>query len=596
MAEASIPDLIARIQAEGKLTRNSGTNSIKSVKEAVVPVLKAIETSLSATNIELQTIGRLLAKANDLSAEQLEDMRRGNDLQVKDTSAPKKDEDKPSVAPQSPAGGGDSLAVFGGLGGLSTAIAGTLGATLGILSGQFKAIKAFGKMFTPESLSKNLRGLRVGIAMQLELFKAAVNERITAVRTAVTSGMERVKSFLSIGEESKLGKAIASFKSFFAPITELFTSAAEAIKGLAPAEGGPLSRIKNIAARIGGYFKSLGTVIGKVAGLVGKLFAPIAVVITLFDTVKGAIDGYAEGGILGGLEGAITGFFNSLITKPLDLVKDAVAWVVSKLGFTDTAESIKSFSFTKLFNDIVGSIFDGVKGAINVIKDLFTFGEEDKTLLGALGKLTDLVYAPVNMAINFVKGLFGFSSEEDEPFKLQDFIADTVGVAVKYVQDKFSGVVDTVRTKFAEFGDWISGIPDRIMIAGKEMYINLKAKLERGFLMFGDWFASIPDRIKIAGLEVIRSLPGGGLIVDDDDIASARQAMSSRSGDLDAKIKAIESRRLEQLAELDNQARQAAANVIAPTTVNSGGNTTSTVANYYTTTVPTSSLDGALPR
>ena len=73
---------------------------------------------------------------------------------------------------------------------------------------------------------------------------------------------------------------------------------------------------------------------------------------TLWDTVKGAIAGFEEGGIVGGISGAIKGFFNSLITAPLDMLKDAVAWVLDLFGFENAAKVLDSFSFTDTFNGL----------------------------------------------------------------------------------------------------------------------------------------------------------------------------------------------------------------------------------------------------
>jgi hypothetical protein len=591
MAEGNtVSDLIERIRAEGQLTRNSGTNSIKSVNvtlKTFQPVLEAIRGSMFIANIELASIRHLLAAANDMTAEQLEDMRRKAQLEVT-PSEPKQDN---GVQPNTnngptPAATDPNLA---SLGMLSTAIAGSLGATLGILAGQFKAVKAFGKMFTPSSLAKNIKGVRLAIAMNLELFKQTMTEKITAVRTAVTNGLQRVKTFLSIGEESKLGKAIASFKSFFAPITELFSSAAKTLGSLTGGGqgGGVITKIGEIAGRIGSYFKTIGALVGRVAGIVGKIFAPIAVVITLFDTVKGAIDGYAEGGVLGGLEGAINGFFTSLITKPLDLIKDAVAWVIGKLGFDESSEALKSFSFTELFTNITGAIFDGVKATVNWVGKLFTdpVGAISALWAGVYGEegiFNTLLWKPISKGINWIMEKFGWKEEGAPDFDLFTFVTDT-----------WDKVVAKVKTGFEAFGDWVSSIPDRIAYTAQEMYINIKSKLEAGFLMFGDWFSSIPARIKLAAFETIRSVPGGSLLIDDDDVASAQAQVNSNSSDLEARLQAIETRRLEQLAELEKNAT-GNTNVVAPTTINNGGSTTNNVNNYYTSTGASASLDPAL--
>lgn len=595
MAEENpIAALIERVRAEGQLTRNTGTNSIKVTNE----ILSKINTTMEGVANTLGTLGGTLTDIMAKTQERLDDLATDELLAPRSSPAP------------APAGGGDpvgptiqqdtknTIAIFGGLGLLGKAIALGLGGIVGVISGQYKAIKAVAEMFTPDSIKKSIRGMRLGIAMNMILLKDAISERLTSVKTAITNGMTRLGDLLKIDPDSSIGKAITRFKSFFSPITNMLDEAGKTLSGIAGAgEGkGPLTIIKNWFNTIKGYLGSLGKTVGGIGRIVGKIFAPIAIIMTAFDTVKGAIDGYAEGGILGGLQGAIDGLFTSLITVPLDLLKSGVAWVLSKMGFDSGAEALNSFSFTDLFKQLTDKIFAGVKTAIDFIKGLFSFGEEDKTVLGVLGKLVDLIYLPLNLAINFVKGLFGWSEPGDEPFKLSTFVGDMFNAGITWAKDKLSGVGDAIKTKFTELADWITGIPDRVTMEAKVMYTNLKAKLQAGFLTFGEWFASIPDKIKLIALETIRSLPGGKLLVGEDDVRDARANVENRGSDLEQRLQAIEDQRVARLAELEREAA-ATTNNNNNTVVNNGGNSTnSTTNNYYTSTGSSGSLDPSDPR
>jgi hypothetical protein len=172
-----------------------------------------------------------------------------------------------------------------------------------------------------------------------------------------------------------------------------------------------------------------------------------------------------DGDFVGGAEKIITGLVTTILGLPADLLKNAVAWVIGKLGFNETADILREFSFTDLFRQIISSVFNGAKSAVDVIKDLFTFGEEDMTALGLLGKLTDLVYAPVNMAINFVRGIFGFD-ESDEPFKLQDFIQEKISSIIGSIAQIFSFIpsIEDIRDSFLDrMPNWMRklvGAPD----------------------------------------------------------------------------------------------------------------------------------------
>ena len=203
-------------------------------------------------------------------------------------------------------------------------------------------------------------------------------------------------------------------------------------------------------------FTKIGKSLLRFGKLGGRLFLPITLIIGAIGAVSESWESFASGDIWGGLEKAVTGFFNSIVTIPLDLIKDGVAWLLSKMGFDEAADVLNSFSFTEEFNKIISKIFGGVKESFKVITDLFSFGEEDKTALGILGKLTDLVYAPVNMAINFVSGIFGWSEEGAEPFKLQDWISTKVDEAITWVKGLFSWAGKSIAAGWTSLTDFLS--------------------------------------------------------------------------------------------------------------------------------------------
>ena len=339
-----------------------------------------------------------------------------------------------------------TLSSFGLLSAGAIALAASIGTTIGIIQGQMTAIRVYFKAFFPSlvkafddfklDMSKNLKSVVKGFDAIVNDFKIRAAFIRVAIEETFNDFAKNIKSKFSSGPSSRFSSIIASVNKAIDTLVQPFKVALTTIKALA-GPGGEPGKLVSIFKSITGWFGSLGAQIGKIAGIVGKIFAPIAIIMTAFETIKGAMDGYAEGGILGAFEGAITGFFTSLIAAPLDLLKNVVSWVAGALGFEKAAEVLDSFSFTDLFKQMIGSLFDGVSSAINVVKDLFSFGEEDMTLFGTLGKLQDLVFAPVNMAINFVRGLFGFE-ETEEPFKLQDWIMEQVYSIIDWLGSLFS--------------------------------------------------------------------------------------------------------------------------------------------------------------
>ena len=191
--------------------------------------------------------------------------------------------------------------------------------------------------------------------------------------------------------------------------------------------------------------------IGKV---LGKIFLPITILISAFDFVTGFMDGYDEGGVLGGLEGGISKVFQGLIGMPLDLLKSGVGYILGFFGFDKAKEALDKFSFSQLIDDLVGSIFDGLKGTFKFLTDLFDFS--DLTIFSVFSKLIDIVFLPLNLAINFVKDLFGFG-DPDKPFSFGDFITGIIGDAIKMITDFFNIDVSAITKYIKGF------IPDSLL-------------------------------------------------------------------------------------------------------------------------------------
>jgi len=163
---------------------------------------------------------------------------------------------------------------------------------------------------------------------------------------------------------------------------------------------------KNIGSKISGLFGKSGT-FGKVFGIIskgfapiakfaagfgsvlGKLFLPITIIMGIVDTVTGFMDGFEAGGLLGGVMGAIKGLFNGLIMKPLDLLKDAVSWLASKLGFENFSEMLDGFSFEEVFSGLV----DGLESVLRSVGDWF------------------------NDKVDWVKSLFGFETSKEKEMR-----------------------------------------------------------------------------------------------------------------------------------------------------------------------------------
>jgi hypothetical protein len=468
----------------------------------------------------------------------------------------------------------------------AAALAVTVGASIGIISGQMTAISTYFKVFGVD-FPKIFADFKTSISTK---FLAIVDDlaiRTAFIRVAITDALDNFANSVRnlFDPNTAVGKVLITIKNALDTLMEPFKTALTTLQELAGPTGQP-SKIAQLFTTIKTWFGEIGAKVARIAKVVGKLFAPIAIIMTAWDTITGALDGYAEGGILGGFKGAIDGFFTSLVTIPLDLIKDMIAWVLKKLGFDESAEVLGSFSFTDLWKQLTGAIFSGIEGAINVIKDLFTFGEEDKTALGLLGKFTDLIYAPVNMAINFVRGLFGFE-ETDEPFKLQDWITE-----------KATAIFSWLGAKFSEFADYIMTIPEQIRIAAQTMWIDVKEKLKLGFLDLAEWISSLPAKILASIINILDAaaftipdnkatrffgIDGAKIGFVDEDVVKAANAAANAADPAIAERRAeiIDTANAEReslAAELRQIEERAMASSSPTIVVNAPNNSTTTVS------------------
>jgi hypothetical protein len=407
MAEATLQDIIQRLKAEGQFGRIVGASSARSVK------------------IELQSIHKIMVDQTailqqmfDLTKGDSEAAERRRQTAQADTSnvippTPPVDPPLPPVVPPAVVGPNisDVLSSLKKIGPILGTIALGLGISAGLVAGQLTAIRTLMPKFSNR------------IASLSKFFTDKFTSITSSIGKVLDGALSFMKSIFSLNPDSRIAKILAPIKNYISSIAKVFGLAGQALGGIFKAVGmilSPITGMFKFVGKITGAFSALsgslglvGKAVGTIGKVVGKIFAPIAIIMTAFDTIKGALEGFAEGGFLGGIEGAINGFVTSLITVPLDLLKNAVAWVLGKFGFDGAAESLKSFSFTELFESMTGAVFGFVK------------------------IVSDFVFGMINGVINFVKGIFGFDTSE-EPFKLQDWIMKKAGEIFEWIGNLFS--------------------------------------------------------------------------------------------------------------------------------------------------------------
>ena len=448
MADDSIREEIAsltdRIRREGQLDRN-GKNSLK----AVIDGNAIISDKLDVSN-------KLLTSLRDMLRDRLGDMAR-----AMRTSG--------GFTPAAGGGGGDDTGpgdaenpgTAAGLGLVPLGIAGLLGAVAGLIAGQVKVVKAFAKALTPTSLIKaltnNIRGMRLAIAMNIDLLKQSLTERFTSIRATVVNALTDIgKSirgiFSGVSGNSQLAKVVTNVFTRVKNVTDLFVDAFRLIGGYVTRIIKPVMDGIKTGASLASKFSLFANAFRIVSGFVGKIFAPIAAIIAIYDTIKGTIDGFLEDGLTGAFEGAITGLFNSLIFGPLDLVKDAVAWVLGFFGFDNASQALSQFSFAQTFSDLIGAIFEPLHGIKDLIVGIFTL-DGDKALTG-IGRIFNgffsIITAPLDAVIDLVRGIFSLAGLELPEFSIKDFVSGAVDTAIGFVKGLFGFGGDDLEAQVAQ--------------------------------------------------------------------------------------------------------------------------------------------------
>ncbi len=192
-------------------------------------------------------------------------------------------------------------------------------------------------------------------------FKAifSANGKVGAILTKIGSSFKPMTDFFGrlnsfIGTKGVIGKTFAKITSFFEPVTRF------------------ISKFGASFSKVFGFFR-----------IIGRAFLPITLAIetgmAIFEELTSLGDGsdlFAK--FTAVAKGVLKGI-GSLVTLPLDLLKDGISWLSSKLGFDNFSKLLDGFSMADSFGSIVDTILNFVegvgRGATAAIKAIFTKGD-----------------------------------------------------------------------------------------------------------------------------------------------------------------------------------------------------------------------------
>ena len=372
--EESIRDVIERITAEGQLTRNSGTNSIKSLKEIIVFIADTLADTYNMMDEQLQ--GLVDASTANKFNEKENKVEGGRNT---DTSSGKEGGFLKGAGEKAKAGIG--------------AVGGIVSKLIKILAGP--AILAF-LYFLPEILDsklfkESLKFIQETLIPLLTSFKdnillpivnffgegfanilEDINNPDMSFGDVVAENLPIIAATLGLLFRKQLLGLVTKF------IPMVFTAVGGLLKaGFLAAIGTALSPVALIAIAVAAItgllfaaFKMLDpekqeaikSTIMAIPGQIVTFFKGIAEKIGAFFTRMGENikDKLLEGPVA---------IFSSIITAPLDLLRKAVGWILGKLGFDDSADALNDFEFSELFANLISSVVENFMKLIDWFKE-----------------------------------------------------------------------------------------------------------------------------------------------------------------------------------------------------------------------------------
>jgi len=233
-----------------------------------------------------------------------------------------------------------------------------------------------------------------------------VADTISKTKTSFTGKMSKFLTFPALDETSKLGQVKTGFltamdnmlgtllkitKGFFKLVNVLNFNAlgflnAEALAhpiktfesfkasiGKSFGPEGAFTKVaktfKAIIAPLTDWMKPIGNIlktVGKIAKVLGKIFIPIGFLFAAFDVVTSVMKGYEEGGITGAIGAGIESIFDDVLFAIPNLLGEAVAWILKKLGFKN---AVKFIDANLRDSDGNFSLFTGIKKIFTMAVD-----------------------------------------------------------------------------------------------------------------------------------------------------------------------------------------------------------------------------------
>ena len=385
-------EVIDRLKAEGQLTRNSGANSLKSVRDTLASELAGIGEGIGNMSSGIAE----MATATQTPAPQ---------------SAADQEEEQDNEARQN-----NILSMIGnlgkGIGDLAKSGADKAGDAAG---GAFKGIMGFIKKF-------KMLFIAGGIMLLLPILEKFFNSPIwtqmkKTFNDKILPALIKLKDFF-------MTTMVPFFEDVLGILFNFLGKGFEAIGTLVDDIFG-----ENADTSFIGIVKSIGKFIGTM--LDAALTGMVNIIARIFgmegtDSVFGSI-----GNFFSSIYDSVAGFFTVTIPAAianalsfLTQMKDKVVGIFTDL-WNQVRDLFGDFSVFKFVEDTFGQLFTTIKKIFGGDFSLANLVEGGKALF-------DIVFYGINLAINAVKDIFGFGDPE-KPFKLSEFLFGPEGIVTSVV-------------------------------------------------------------------------------------------------------------------------------------------------------------------
>jgi len=317
--------------------------------------------------------------------------------------------------------------VPGAIKGAYKAVKGFAAAGFELLKTGFNAMSTFITETVPGALKKSYSAVKGFATAGFELLKTGFANLSTFITKTIPSKMAGAYSKLSglvAGGLMKLKIAFTSMQNFLLK---------DMPKKLAAAYGGAKGRVMRAVLALKVAFTTMrtfmmATMIPAITAFMAPFVVPLALLvvavaaaIAIFTSIKAGIEDFkqslAEGdSMLEAIVSGVTTALLTLVTLPITLIKNFVAWVAEKLGFEGIAEKLRDFSFVDFMKNIIDNVITKVKDFIGSLFDV-DFG----AFFAKIGNIGSIMLSYIKAIASGAKaGLLALFPGGDSPTEAYD--------------------------------------------------------------------------------------------------------------------------------------------------------------------------------